>query len=69
MGGGELWGLVPPNPKSPQKLSKKNGMKLVGYTFRLKNYVKIPSITLRFFRAGAATAGIAALQRCYGSVV
>ena len=32
-----------PNPKSRQKLSKKNGIELVGYTFRLKNYVKIPS--------------------------
>ena len=31
----------PPNPKSRQKLSKKNGIKLVGYTFRLKNHVKI----------------------------
>ena len=31
----------PPILKSRQKLSKKNGIKLVGYTFRLKNYVKI----------------------------
>ena len=39
-----------------QKLSK-NGIKLVGYTFRLKNYVKIsPPPLFRFFRAGAATA-------------
>ena len=35
-------GLVTPNPKSRQTLSKKNGLNLVGYTFRLKNYVKIP---------------------------
>ena len=28
-----------PNPKSRQKFSKKNAIKLVGYTFRLKNYV------------------------------
>ena len=35
-------GTCPPNPKSRQKLSKKNGVKLVGYIFRLKNYVKIP---------------------------
>ena len=32
--------LSTPNPKSRQKLSKKNGIKLVGYSFRLKNYVK-----------------------------
>ena len=38
------WGIRPPPPipKSRQKLSKKKGIKLVGYTFRLKNYVKIP---------------------------
>ena len=31
------WGdLFPPNPKSQQKLSKKYGIKLVGYAFRLK---------------------------------
>ena len=29
-------------PKSRQKLSKKNDIKLVGHTFRLKNYVQIP---------------------------
>ena len=28
--------------KSRQKLSMKTGIKLVGYTFRLKNYVKTP---------------------------
>ena len=33
MGGTGTGGLVPPNPKSRQKLSKKNGMKLVRYTF------------------------------------
>ena len=39
-----------------QELSK-DGIKFVGYTFRLKNYVKIPPPPLfRFFRAGAATA-------------
>ena len=56
-GGGGLGGLVHPNSQSRQKLSMKNGIKLVGYTFRLKNYVKIPPppIPLRFFRAGAAT--------------
>ena len=35
-------GIRPPILKSRQKLSMKNGIKLVGYTFRLKNYVKIP---------------------------
>ena len=35
-------GLVPPIPKSRQKLSMKYGLRLVGYTFRLKNNVKIP---------------------------
>ena len=39
---GGLGGFVPPNSQSRQKLSMKNGIKLVGYTFRLKNYVKIP---------------------------
>ena len=44
---GGTGGLFHPlNLKSRQKLSKKNGIKLIGYTFRLKNYV---------FRAGAAT--------------
>ena len=33
--------MSPPNPKSRQKFSKKNGIKLVGYTVRLQNYVKI----------------------------
>ena len=42
--GGDWGGIRPPPPilKSRQKLSMKNGIKLVGYTFRLKNYVKIP---------------------------
>ena len=43
---GGLRGLVSPNLKSRQKFSKKNGIKLVGYTFRLKNYVKIQPISL-----------------------
>ena len=34
--------LSPPNPESRQKLSKKNGITLVGYTYRSKNYIKIP---------------------------
>ena len=52
--GGGLEALAPPPiPRSRQKLAVKNGMKLVGYTFRLKNYVKIPPpISLR---VGAAT--------------
>ena len=50
------WGLIPQNPKGRQKLSKKNGIRLVGYIFRLKNYVKISLSFVRFFRAGAATA-------------
>ena len=40
---GDWWGdLSLPNLNIWQKLSKKNGIKLVGYAFRLKNYVKIP---------------------------
>ena len=54
--GGGLGGLVPPILKIRHKLSMKNGIKLVGYTFRLKIHVKIPPISLRFFRAGAALA-------------
>ena len=38
-----------------QKLSKKNGIKLVGYTFQLKNYVRIPPISLGVFRDGATS--------------
>ena len=55
--GGDWGDSFPPPPilKSRQKFSMKNGIKLVGYTFRLRNYVKIPPISLRFFRAGAAT--------------
>ena len=53
--GGAGGNSSPPILKSWQKFSMKNGIKLVGYTFRLKNYVKIPPISLRFFRAGAAT--------------
>ena len=47
-GGVGAEGLVPPNPKGGQKLSKKNGIKLVGCTFRLKNYVKIRPILSDF---------------------
>ena len=54
--GGTGGDLSPPITKSRQKLSMKNGIKLVGYTLRMKNYVEIPPISLRFFRAGAATA-------------
>ena len=43
-GGGLDWeGLVPPDPKSQQKLSKENhGINLVGYTSRLKIMSKSP---------------------------
>ena len=51
---GGLGGLVPPNPKNSKKLSKKNGIKLVRYTFTLKNYAKIPSTSFGFL-AGATT--------------
>ena len=54
---GGLGGFVPPNPKSRQELSKKNGIKSVGYTFRFKKKSKSPPISVGFFRAGAATAG------------
>ena len=40
--GGDWGGFVPPNSQSRQKLSMKNGIKLVGYTFRLKNTSKSP---------------------------
>ena len=43
-----MGGLVPPNPKSWQKLSKKNGVKLVGYTFRLENYLKSLELPLPY---------------------
>ena len=39
---GGTGGLVPPRSKKLAKLSKKNVMKLVGYTFRTKNYINIP---------------------------
>ena len=49
-------GLVPPSPKRRQRLSKENGIKLVWYTFRLKNYTKIPLPHFcRVFIAGATT--------------
>ena len=52
MEGGDRLG----NSKSRQTFAKKNAIKLVGYTLRLKNYVKIPSPTsFEFFSAGAAT--------------
>ena len=61
--GGATGGLgwtCPPNPKSRQKFSKKNAIKLVRYTLRLNNYVKILPppplpISLGIFRAGATT--------------
>ena len=40
---GGVGGRVPPHPKSWQKLSKKNGIKLVEYNFRLKNSIKFLS--------------------------
>ena len=46
--GGTTGGLVS-NPKSEQKLLKKNGIKLVWYAFRLKNHVKIPPPLLLVF--------------------
>ena len=47
------WGTSPPDSKSRQKFSKKNGIEFVGYTFRLKNYVKVSPPSFGFFRAGA----------------
>ena len=49
------WGDFPPISQRSLKLSKKNGIKLVGYTFRRKNYVKIPPTSFEFVRAGATT--------------
>ena len=46
MGGG--WGDLPLQVLKLAKLSKKNGIKLVGYTFRLKNYVRIPPVLSDF---------------------
>ena len=37
------------------KLSKRNDIKLDEYTFRLKNYVKVPSTSFGLFRSGAVT--------------
>ena len=42
--GEDSFGFAPPNPKSWQKLWKKNCTKSVGYTFRLKNYVKLQKL-------------------------
>ncbi len=38
----------PPISQESANLSKKNGKKLVGYTFRQKNYVKIPQLLSNF---------------------
>ena len=55
---GGLEGTRLPKSQRSAKLLKKNGIKLAGYTFRLKNYVKIPPSTFfGYFKAGAATAG------------
>ena len=57
MGAGDL-GTCPLKHQNRQKLSKKNGMKLVGYAFTLKNDIQIlplPS-NFGFFRACATTA-------------
>ena len=50
-GGGRLEGFVPPpqSSKVGKNRQRKNAIKLVGYTFRLKNYVKIPSPPPYFF--------------------
>ena len=48
IGGAGAWKDLPPNPKSVQKLSKKNNVKLVWYTLRSKNYVKIPLLVSDF---------------------
>ena len=48
---GGLGGFVPPNPKSRQKLSKKNGIKSVGYTFRFKKKSKSPPHFRRIFQS------------------
>ena len=42
--GEDSFGFTPPNPKRWQKLWKKNCTKSVGYTFRLKNYVKLQKL-------------------------
>ena len=48
---GGLRRLVPLDSKSRQKLSKKNDIKLVGYTFREENDVRILPTSFDFFRA------------------
>ena len=49
------WTSLPRSQKS-QKFSKKNNMKLVGYTLRVQNdRSKSPPTSFRFSRAGAAT--------------
>ena len=46
------WGTCPPKSEKLAKLSKKNGIRLVGYTFRLKNYVKIsPPPSFKIFQS------------------
>ena len=49
-GRGELGGLTSPQIQefSKQKFSKKNGMKFVDHTVRLKNYVNIPPLISNF---------------------
>ena len=49
-GAGKILSL-PPNPKSRQKLSKKNGIRFIGYTFRLKNSVNPPPHFFRIFQS------------------
>lgn len=41
-------GIGVPDSKSRQKFSKKNDIKIAGYTFRLKNYVRIPPFLSNF---------------------
>ena len=55
MGGGGEGHVTPKSQKLAQTV-KENGIKLVGYTLRLKNYVKILTTSVRFLRADAATA-------------
>ena len=68
--GEDSFGFAPPNPKRWQKLWKKNCTKSVGYTFRLKNYVKLqklaavslfdpdPQISLQLFAQARVVSGI-----------
>ena len=56
---GGTGGTCPPKSQKSAKIVKeKCTIKLVGYTLRLKNYVKIPPTPnfCRIFRAGTATA-------------